>query len=371
MLTRIEVLLEKAHTPGFCFDRNRYFIDALAKYSDAQFCLRPFSAELFAALRSRNVRGMYNLWGRWASLFKNRNLPLTTDHIGQYLFMYDNLSVKVAIDTSDGRHLHDQDILRWSDVYFKCNFWPMVNYPDKVVPLLNGNGTLSPAKIRKLKRLRNHKKKYDLVYWSRIWATPESGSQNNGVEHNVRLFEALAKVEGKINLLAVFPEEMNNSSLQEYRNRLDAAGVKWQNGWGNINSNMLWDSLASAHINFLRPGNHLCVSWRMMDLLCLGSCIMVDGNPYAQWPVPLRPDINFVDAGCAMSPYYDLPDTKQYEEMAERVSSQISDREKIKRISLNNVDYFDQHAAMIPVSAYITDVVTQKYPEIYNALPAA
>ncbi len=368
MLKRIEVLLGKARTPVFCFDRNRYFIDALTQHADAEVCFRPFSAQLFSMLRAKNIRGAYNLWSRWTDWFHKTDLPLSSDHIGQYNFVYDQLTVKVVVDTSDGRHLHNTDALEWSDVYFKCNYWPNVDYPQNVVSLVNGNGTLSATKVRKLKNLRNHKKEYDLVYWSRIWAAPGNNQDNKGVEHNIRLFEALAKVEGKTNLLAVFPKEMNNSSLQKYRERLDAVGVKWQNGWGKIDSKVLWTALASARINFLRPGNHLCISWRMMDLLCMGSCIMVDGEPFARWPEPLSSDVNFVDVECSLSPEYELPGDRAYEEMAGRISNLISEHEKIEKISENNIQYFEEHASMNAVANYISQSVRQKYPEIVSAM---
>ena len=370
MLNRIEVLLGDAQSPGFCYDRNKYFIIALSHYIDAQFRLRPLSSELFASLRAMNVRGAYKFWDRWAVMVNKGRQPVTSNHIGQYLFVFDNLTIKVAIDTSDGRHIHNSEILDWSDLYFKCNYWPDVDYPEKVVPLVNGNGTLSPAKIRKLAGLRKHEKKYDLVYWSRIWAVQGTSVDDSGVEHNIRIFEALAKVEGKTNLLAVFPEEMNSDLLQGYRKRLDEAGVKWQNGWGSINSKALWNSLASARINFLRPGNHLCVSWRMMDLLCMGACIVLDGAPFAQWPKPLVDGVNFIETGCTLSPDYELPSIDRYEQLTSKVSALIADPDKILQISENNIQYFNEFASMKAVAHYILSIVEQKYPELSALIQA-
>lgn len=369
MLSRIEFLLDKAQTPGFCFDRNRYFLDALSSHANFQLSYWPISAKLFSQVR--HIKGMYSLWLKWASISATKRYPLTTNHIGRYHFIFGGIKLKVAIDTADGRHLHDAHILDWSDIYFKCNAWPQVDYPDKVVSVINGNGTLSPQKIAQLKSLRNHKKNYDLVYWSRIWAAPGSTPENNGVEHNVRIFEALAKVQGHKNLLAVFPEEMDCPSLQEYRDRLDAAGVKWQNGWQEIDSDMLWNSLASAHVNFLRPGNHLCVSWRMVDLLCMGACVMLDGEPYARWPEPLQSDVNFIDSQCTLTDEYLLPSDRAYSELTAKVTALVADKAKIQKIAKNNEIYYDDFASLEAVSGYMLRVIEERYPETSDTMQLA
>lgn len=369
MLDRIEFLLDRVQTPGFCFDRNRYFLDAFSNHSNVPLNYWPISAKLFAQIR--HIKGVYSLWLKWANLQAVERYPLTSNHIGRYHFIFGSIKVKVAIDTADGRHLHDESILDWSDIYFKCNAWPQIEYPGKVVSLMNGNGTLSPSKIERLKALRNHKKDFDLVYWSRIWAAPGNAPENNGVEHNVRIFEALAKVEGRKNLLAVFPEEMDCPSLQEYRDRLDSVGVKWQNGWQNVDSDMLWNSLATAHVNFLRPGNHLCVSWRMVDLLCMGACIMLDGEPFARWPEPLQNDVNFVDSQCTLSADYVLPADDTYAELTARVSALVVDKAKIRKIAKNNQEYYDQYASLAAVSDYVLRVIEDRYPEVSDTMQLA
>ncbi len=369
MLSRIQFLLDKAHTPGFCYDRNRYFLDAFSNHAPVPLSYWPISAKIFTPIR--HIKGAYSLWLKWANSQGSVDFPLTSNHIGRYHFVFGRVKLKVAIDTADGRHLHDEDILEWSDIYFKCNAWSQVDYPDKVVPIVNGNGTLSPNKIDKLRALRSHKKDYDLVYWSRIWAAPGTVPENNGVEHNVRIFEALAKVEGSKNLLAVFPEEMDCPSLQKYRDRLDVAGVKWQNGWQDIDSDTLWNSLANAHINFLRPGNHLCVSWRMVDLLCMGACIVLDGEPYAAWPAPLHSDKNYVDSQCTLSAEYMLPGDDAYARLTERVTALVNDKAKIQSIATINQEYYDQHASLAAVSDYVLAIVEERFPELNDTMELA
>ncbi len=369
MLNRIEFLLDRVQNPGFCFDRNRYYLDALSNHSNVPLRYWPISAKLFSQIRQ--YKGVYSLWLRWANLLAAERFPLTSNQIGKYHFVFGNNKIKVAIDTADGRDLHDESVLAWSDIYFKCNAWSQIQYPEKVVSILNGNGTLSPRKIEQLKALRNHQKDYDLVYWSRIWALPGHLPANNGVEHNIRLFEALARVEGRKNLLAVFPEELDCPSLQEYRDRLDTVGVKWQNGWQDIDSDKLWSSLASAHVNFLRPGNHLCVSWRMVDLLCMGACVMLDGKPYTRWPIPLESGVNFVDSQCTLSSDYLLPADDSYTELTEKISALIADKAKIQKIAKNNREYYDQHASLAALSGYVLQVVREWSPTTKNTMQLA
>ena len=361
-LKGMECDLSGIRSPGLCFDRTRYFFHALSESTGVPIVVKPVSGKLFTWMRLNNIRGTYKLWERWADITGKASLDTTTNHIARFKFKFgDGGGVRVAIDIADGRHLHNQEVLDWSDIYFKCNAWPGISYPDKVLPLPNGNGTLNRTKINYLKSLRSAPKKHDLVYWSRVWAAPGNDQQNNGVEHNIRLFEALAGVRGNNNLLAVFPDEMSSQALQGYRERLDRVGVPWQQGWGGISSQTLWKALASARINFLRPGNHLCISWRMMDLLAMGACIMVDGSPQPQWPEPLRDGINFADAGCTLSSDYRLPDDIDYLKLADRVSALIGNEEKVRALAANNARYFDKHADMPAISAYILSQVSQYY----------
>ena len=120
-------------------------------------------------------------------------------HVGQYIFQLKNgKHIKVAIDAHDHRDIRSEEILNWSDLYFKSNHWPSVEYPQKVRPIVNGNGMLTPERIDFLKSLRNHKKTLDFIFIAQIWA---GGDAN--VEHNIRLFENLAKVDCKSKILAV------------------------------------------------------------------------------------------------------------------------------------------------------------------------
>ena len=128
----------------------------------------------------------------------SRFAPHTT-HVGQYLFhLRDGGVRKVAIDAHDHRNIRSQAIHDWCDVYFKSNRWPTMDYSSKVLPIVTGNAGITLENCRFLRGLRDVKKEFDLLFVGRIWA---GGDAN--VEHNLRLFESLAKVKCKSKLLAV------------------------------------------------------------------------------------------------------------------------------------------------------------------------
>ena len=50
----------------------------------------------------------------------------------------------------------------------------------------------------------------------------------------------------------------------------------------------LWDIMSTSKVVFVRAGKHLCIPWRMIDLLAMGSAIVSDAQPYPIWPEPLK-----------------------------------------------------------------------------------
>jgi len=145
-----------------------------------------------------------------------------TTHVGQYLFHFRcGYSLKVAIDTHDHREVRSQAIHDWSDIYFKSNRWPTVDYSPKVLPIPTGNAGITLENCRFLRSLRSVKMELDLVFVGRIWA---GGDAN--VEHNLRLFESLGKVNCKSKLMAVvFNFDRNSQEFSEISTRLDKAGA--------------------------------------------------------------------------------------------------------------------------------------------------
>lgn len=319
---------------------------------------RPLISLPLISMIQHNVRGAGRLW---KVVNKKPGQRLVSNHVGRYVIESPHGTVRFAIDSADGLWIRDDDALQWSDIYFKTNKWRDVSYPGKTSPLINGNGTLTHEKIRKLKSLRSAKKDLDLVYWAKIWEpgsfdNDKSESARNLVEHQIRLFESLARVRCKKSLLAILPKHLDSVSLSDCKSRLESAGVTCQHGWGTISSDGLWQGLASAKLVFLRPGNHLCISWRMIDLLCMGACVFYDGAPFPQWYKPICEGEHYFDGGCRINSDYALPARNRYQLLQDKLEDVLSRDSMIHQVRDNAAEYFDRHGNPRAVAQHILDV---------------
>src|SRR6266511_3875740 len=208
--------------------------------------------------------------------------PLTdTGLTGRYVARIGARTIRFAIDARDSSPIHDPEILEWSDVYFKANAWPELDYDDRVHPIVNGNGILS---------------------WRRI-------------------------------------------------ERLRAAGVPV--GTRALPPDELWRTLAGARLVVLRPGAHLCVPWRTLDLLCMGACILLDSPFRPVWPEPLLPGVHYVDAGVQRPPDGSVAPTSEYEKIHAVIERVLADDDLQDGIRAASARYFDEHAAPDRVAGYV------------------
>ncbi len=116
--------------------------------------------------------------------------PSFDPRIGQYLVtLADGSSRRVCIDSMDPPELSNLELAAWSDVTFKTNFWPTVEYPANVRPLVNGDPTVLD-RIPALRAARSTPKHYDLCCIMRVWGGREG---LEGIEHNIRLLEAVKR----------------------------------------------------------------------------------------------------------------------------------------------------------------------------------
>ena len=269
-------------------------------------------------------------------------------HVGQYLFNYNGKMIKVAIDSHDKKDIRSEEILGWSDIYFKSNMWQSINYHYKVKPIVNGNGTIDYRKIRYLKRLqKNKRKKYDMVFISRIWG---------GIEHNIRIFEELSKINSNKVLIAIFPKGCKkNSKTIELINRLKFANVEYT--FNTFPQNKIWQYHSNSKLNITRAGKHLCISWGMIDLLCLGSCILIDNDPYPNWPKSLKNKINFISLGINGNVDNDSGKDYEYSKIPEIVNKILNDPALQKSIRSNNINYFLKHCEPEMVAKYIIKTI--------------
>jgi hypothetical protein len=324
----------------FVLDYNRYYLLGLDDVAHLTSSTAPWFL--------RPVRGMADkarigrmLMQRVGARLGRRYPDLPHDFVGRYVVDAGDRRIKIAIDPHDNRKIASREMLAWSDVYFKSNRWAGEKYPGKVLPIVNGNGLHSRTSIEYLRTLRKVRKEYDFVFVSRIGA---------GVEHNLKLFEALAGLRGRTRIMAILYPQFGQD---RYAPMLAALGVTCVTR--NLPTRELWDLLARGRVNFLRLGAKYCIPWRMIDLLAMGSCIVVDREPFADWPVPLRDGVNF--AACFSRA--DTSEELDYARVSTLVDDLIGDPARTATIAANNARYFDEVAAPARVAQYVIDSAAQ------------
>ncbi len=269
--------------------------------------------------------------------------PLTdTGLTGRYVARVGARTIRFAIDARDSSPIHDQEILEWSDAYFKANAWPELDYDDRVHPIVNGNGILSWRRIERLRTLRGSRRDVDVAFVSRLWG---------GIEHNVRLFEVLARLDRRVVLQALIPRDADAAALAEPIAQLRAAGVPV--GTREIAPEELWRTLACARLVVLRPGAHLCVPWRTLDLLCMGACILLDSPFRPVWPEPIVPGVHYVDAGVNRPRDGSAAQPGEYEKIPDVIERVLADDDLQDGIRAASARYFDEHAAPDRVAGYV------------------
>jgi hypothetical protein len=258
--------------------------------------------------------------------------------VGRYV---SDTGIRFAIDARDNHRLLEKDAeaYTWADVYLKANHRPTEDYPPHVKPIVNGNGLLDARSIEFLRSRRETPKDLDVVFVSNIWG---------GREHNVHLFEELARHDGPKRLLAVFPAGGNAAADAVLMRRLDAAGVPWTHD--PLPPQELWRLLSRARVVPFRSGRHLCIPWRMLDLLALGACVLFDAPPLPQWPVPLESGVHYVDLGLTRA---ERPDPEQYAIVRPTLATLLADDARQHELRRAAARYYDDHAAPQRVGTYI------------------
>lgn len=263
--------------------------------------------------------------------------------VAEYTLEKEDKHVRFAIDAHDGHEIFAPELLDNVDFYFKANKWQNRVYPDKVLPLVNGNGFLRTRHLTQLRSMRDHEKTNDFLFISRIWG---------GVEHNVRLFEALAALPCRKRLVAIFVKgTATQQETDAAQQRLESVGVECTFDLFSIQD--LWRQMASTKVIMLRAGKYMCIPWRMIDLLCMGSCIVTDADFEPQWPVPLTTDKHFVSCGILRPSDTSAAEHGEYEKVTDTIAGLLRDEERINLLRKNCIDYFDHHASPEQVGKYI------------------
>ncbi|MDX6507986.1 MAG: hypothetical protein QOG06_2630 [Gaiellaceae bacterium] len=270
-------------------------------------------------------------------------------HVGRYLAELDGREVRFAIDAHDAREIRDPEALDWADVYFKPNSWGGLTYDPKVVSLVNGNGLLDYRHLARLRSLRDEPKRVDIAYISNVWG---------GREHSLRVFERLAALDCDADLLAILPAGFPAEEDEANAARLRAAGVPVTHE--PLPPRELWQRLARARLVPLRAGKHLCFSWRTIDLLAMGACIVFDALPPPRWPVPLEAGLHVADCGVPRPEDTEPAPDQEYERVTaeiERLLGLPAEQDALREAAAS---YFDEHAAPTAVAGYALEILARR-----------
>ena len=300
---------------------------------------------LLPSVGSRIVDGLAGLLGAVQS---------NTEHVvGCYIFRQDSAEIKICIDAHDSRLVTKPELLEWSDIYFKANYWPTETYPAKVAPVANVNPSVL-TKQQLLKALRREKKELDLFVSFRVWG---GADELEGVEHNLALMEALARVKCRKKLLAYLVAGDIGAAVK----RLEKAGIPWTTKW--VPQAQLWSDAAKSRLNIVRHGMHQCVPWRMAEILAMGGCPVLDYSATTRWHVPLVENVHYLNLDV---PYRPGGGAFPSEELVARVERWVASEDLTETISRNNQRYFDEHITPEALGRYIlqhaAETVAQSRP---------
>jgi hypothetical protein len=306
----------------------KYYLLGFEETAGVQIEGAPFPARLVPGVRTK-IGLAYRL-----------NRGRVQGHVGRYELD----GVRFAIDAHDGREIRDPDTLAWSDVYFKPNLWPADDHGPKVLPLVNGNGLLDRRKIAELRALREVPKDVDVAYVSNVWG---------GREHSLRVFERLAALDCSKDLLAIFPQGFPEGETLENMDRLRSQGISVTRQ--PVAPRQLWRRLARARTVPMRAGKHLCWSWRTIDLLALGACVVFDAVPPPRWPVALEPGVHVADCGIRRPDDTEAAPASEYGKVSREVARLLDAPAEQRALRQAAARYFDEYATPAQVAISVLE----------------
>jgi hypothetical protein len=240
--------------------------------------------------------------------------------------------VRVCIDSDDSGARVDPDVLSWSDVYLKTNYWPSLQYAPKVLPFVNADPLVIPQ-LGVLRRRRSAPKHYDVCMVVRVWGGKD---EVEGVEHNLRIIEAVARARGTKFLYAYLVA----GDIEAARQRLARQGIPC--GTDPIPAARLWQVTAESRLNVIRLGMHYCIPWRVTGALAVGSAIVLDRTPLTRWPEPLRVGVNYVALGIETGCDRPLGTPAQYAAIPDQIDAWLAEPDLSARIGQSNATYYDR-----------------------------
>jgi hypothetical protein len=242
----------------------------------------------------------------------------------------------------DARDIGDfsTELAAEQDLYFKSNYWPTLTYPDNVFPVPN----LNPLVIRDqpyFKELRATPKTLDLFAFFRVWG---GSDELEGIEHNLSLIESLAKAPCSKFLCAYLVA----GDISTIGKRLSDQNIQWTTV--PMDKHELWQLAAKSRLNLVRLGMHECIPWRMIDVLAMGGCPVIDYGPQTIWPAPLVEGQHYLNLHTA-------PGSTNFDSVPADVTRWLATPGLVEDMSRATASYFDDHIAPGSLGREIVSVV--------------
>jgi hypothetical protein len=240
--------------------------------------------------------------------------------------------IKVCVDADDDGAKVDAQVLAWSDIYLKTNYWPTEAYSPKMRPFINADPLVIPQ-LPMFRAYRSLAKRYDVCMVVRVWGGKD---EVEGVEHNLRLIEAVSRARCTKFVYAYLVV----GDMRAARRRLERQGIPC--GTEPLPPKKLWRVSAASRLNVIRLGMHYCIPWRVTGALAIGSGIVLDRVPLSRWPEPLTEGVNYVALGTETGVGQPLAPDEQYAAIPDKIEAWLADRALADRIGRTNGEYYDR-----------------------------
>jgi hypothetical protein len=317
----------------------------------------PFPSALRALLRARESYALAKSLGRLTPAYKRlvdgaaRVLGARVSKleaggaVARFVISARGSAVRVCVDASDSGRSLAESALDWADCYFKTSFLKDHVYPAKVLPLWQCSYVLL-GRLGEFRALRTVEKEYDLCFTTRVW-----GGTNDveGIEHNLRILEALSKLRCRKYLRAYLLAGDREAAAR----RLEARGIPWS--FDPLPFREHLRVLAASRMNVHRLGMHNSITWRMTELMSLGACPVLDQAPRTLWPQPLCDGANYLTLGVIPEGDSFLAPDSAYDAIPEKVEYFLLQPGLLDGIAAANSAYFDRFLEPSAVGRYILE----------------
>lgn len=254
----------------------------------------------------------------------------------------------LRLDSVDSGELVQPGSANDCDVYLKCNYWPTIAYPASVRPFYNCNPVVLPH-LSYLREARRASKEFDCCFIVRVWGGRE---EEEGVEHCIRMLQAMARVPGN-NYLLGYLVAGDIPALEKRLRQLRIPSTTRP-----IPPRELWSIAARSRLNIIRLGMFHCIPWRMTDMLAMGACVVLDQEPKTRWPEPLVENEHFVALRLETSENRAVASDDAYEGAANTVASISADRALVEHIAASSAQYFDRFLSPFSIGRQICEIAS-------------